>query len=145
MMTMVNSGLKGLKSTQVKNQEKHCNIWWGRARITYRRCILSGRSTGSLLVFRLITCCIAHHNQITCNDPDKLWSCVQVTRRAGGGGVISKWAQDMCITFVQRRPDVEDVGPTLYKCYTHVLCLLREIRAHHAPGEKYSPAEKYDK
>ena len=30
----------------------------------------------------------------------------------------------ICITFVQRRPNVFDVGPTLYKCYTNVLCLL---------------------
>ena len=26
--------------------------------------------------------------------------------------------------FVQRRPNVEDVAPALYKCYTNVLCLL---------------------
>ena len=32
--------------------------------------------------------------------------------------------QNICITFVQRRPNVEDVGPTLYKCYANVLCLL---------------------
>ena len=25
---------------------------------------------------------------------------------------------------MQRRPNVFDVGPTLYKCYTNVLCLL---------------------
>ena len=25
---------------------------------------------------------------------------------------------------VQRRPNVFDVGPTLYKCYTNILCLL---------------------
>ena len=30
----------------------------------------------------------------------------------------------ICITFIQRRPNVFDVGPTLYKCYTNVLCLL---------------------
>ena len=30
-----------------------------------------------------------------------------------------------CITFVQRRPNVFDVGPALYKCYTNVLRLLR--------------------
>ena len=29
-----------------------------------------------------------------------------------------------CITFIQRRPNVEDVVPTLYKCYTNVLCLM---------------------
>ena len=33
-------------------------------------------------------------------------------------------SQNVCITFVQRRPNVFDVGPTLYKCYTNVLCLL---------------------
>ena len=32
--------------------------------------------------------------------------------------------QNICITFVQRRPNVYDVGPTLYKSYTNVLCLL---------------------
>ena len=39
-----------------------------------------------------------------------------------------KWTtqqtQNICITFIQRRPNVFDVGPTLYKCYTNVLCLL---------------------
>ena len=30
----------------------------------------------------------------------------------------------MCITFVQCWTNVEDVGPTLYKCYTNVLRLL---------------------
>ena len=32
--------------------------------------------------------------------------------------------QHFCITFVQRRPNVFDVVPALYKCYTNVLCLL---------------------
>ena len=32
--------------------------------------------------------------------------------------------QKHCITFVQRWPNVFDVGPALYKCYTNVLCLL---------------------
>ena len=32
--------------------------------------------------------------------------------------------QNICIPFIQRRPNVVDVGPTLYKCYTNVLCLL---------------------
>ena len=36
----------------------------------------------------------------------------------------SQQTQNICITFVQRRPNVFDVGPTLYKCYTNVLCLL---------------------
>ena len=32
--------------------------------------------------------------------------------------------QNICITFVQRPPNVFDVGPALYKCYTNVLCPL---------------------
>ena len=36
----------------------------------------------------------------------------------------SQQTQNFCITFVQRRPNVFDVGPTLYKCYTNILCLL---------------------
>ena len=32
--------------------------------------------------------------------------------------------QNISITFVQRQTNVFDVGPTLYKCYTNVLCLL---------------------
>ena len=36
--------------------------------------------------------------------------------------------QNICITFVQRRPNVFDVGPALYKCYTHVLCLLGNLQ-----------------
>ena len=33
--------------------------------------------------------------------------------------------QSICITFIQRRPNVEGVGPILHKYYTNVLCLLR--------------------
>ena len=32
--------------------------------------------------------------------------------------------QNICITFIQCWTNDEDVGPTLYKCYTDVLCLL---------------------
>ena len=32
--------------------------------------------------------------------------------------------QNICITFIQRRPNVFDVWPALYKCYANVLCLL---------------------
>ena len=32
--------------------------------------------------------------------------------------------QNISITFVQCWTNVEDVGPTLYKCYANVLCLL---------------------
>ena len=38
--------------------------------------------------------------------------------------VATQQAQNICITFVERRPNVFDVGSTLYKCYTNVLCLL---------------------
>ena len=38
--------------------------------------------------------------------------------------IATQQTQNIGITFVQRRPNVFDVGPTLYKCYTNVLCLL---------------------
>ena len=27
--------------------------------------------------------------------------------------------QNICMTFIQRRPNIFDIGPTLYKCYTN--------------------------
>ena len=38
--------------------------------------------------------------------------------------IPAQQTQNICITFIQRRPNVFDVGPTLYKCYANVLCLL---------------------
>ena len=40
-----------------------------------------------------------------------------------------RYPANICITllqrrYVQRRPNLFDVGPPLYKCYTNVLCLL---------------------
>ena len=40
---------------------------------------------------------------------------------------------NICITFVQRRPSVFDAGPTLYKCYTNVMCLLGCSLTHNTP------------
>ena len=36
----------------------------------------------------------------------------------------SQYTQNICITFIQRRPEVFDVGPTLYTFYTNGLCKL---------------------
>ena len=41
-----------------------------------------------------------------------------------GKRLQSQQKQNICITFIQCRTNVEDVGPTLYKCYANVLCLL---------------------
>ena len=39
--------------------------------------------------------------------------------------------QNICITVIQHRPNVFDVGPTFYKCYANILCLLvSELRRH---------------
>ena len=38
--------------------------------------------------------------------------------------------QNICIAFEQRRPNVFDVGPTLYKCYTNDLCSLERYTVH---------------
>ena len=37
--------------------------------------------------------------------------------------------QNIRITFIQRRPNVFDVGPTLHKCYANILCLLGNLSA----------------
>ena len=50
-----------------------------------------------------------------------LYTCV---KRCGMGLPGSRQTQNICITFMQCWTNVEDVGPTLYKCYTNVLCLL---------------------
>ena len=46
---------------------------------------------------------------------------------SNGQSIIRRRAQqtqNICITFIQCWSNVEDVGPTLYKCYTNVFCLL---------------------
>ena len=46
------------------------------------------------------------------------------------GGPISGYplyTQSICITIIQCWTDVEDVGPTLYKCYTNILSLLGSL------------------
>ena len=43
--------------------------------------------------------------------------------------------QNISITFIQRRPTVFDVGPTLLKCYTNVLCLLLGLLTATDPDE----------
>ena len=46
----------------------------------------------------------------------------------GKRGTVTQLTQNICITFIQHRPNVFDFGPTLYKCYTNVLCLLSTCR-----------------
>ena len=48
------------------------------------------------------------------------------SRRFGADNTMTgtQKTQNICIIFVQRRPNVFDVGSTLYKCYTNALCLL---------------------
>ena len=63
---------------------------------------------------------------ITDPENDWLWYCAgdvchgALCSRLGA----TQQTQNIWITFVQRRPSVLDAGPTLYKCYTNVLCLL---------------------
>ena len=51
------------------------------------------------------------------------WELTENTCCSRGCSRIWK-TQNIRITFIQRRPNVFDVGPTLYKCYANVLCLL---------------------
>ena len=53
---------------------------------------------------------------------------------------ISMRTQNICITFVQSRPNVFDVGPTLYKCYTNVLFSLECSLFHRIRSCEFSVA-----
>ena len=44
--------------------------------------------------------------------------------------VLSWQTQNICITFIQCWANVDDDGPTLYICYTNVLCLLDICRQY---------------
>ena len=45
-------------------------------------------------------------------------------RRMSTIATATQETNNLFIPFVQCRPNVFDVAPTLYKCYKHVLCLL---------------------
>ena len=40
--------------------------------------------------------------------------------------LYTNYLYDICMTFVQRRPNDFDVDPTFYKCYSICLCLQGE-------------------
>ena len=58
--------------------------------------------------------------------------CIRLCLGGGPRVVVTQQTQNICIKFVQCWTNVEDVGPTLYKCYTNVLCLLGSTAAFHA-------------
>ena len=47
-------------------------------------------------------------------------------------------AQNICITFVQRRPNVFDTGPTLFKCYTNVCFFVCWGYVYHGVWDMFS-------
>ena len=49
---------------------------------------------------------------------------------------LAQQKQNICITFVQRRHNVFDVGPTLHKCYTNVLCCWARLHDAFVLGMK---------
>ena len=54
----------------------------------------------------------------------KFWKMIQVLKQVTAHPKPSKHNTYVFITFIQCQPNVFDVGPLLYKCYTNVLCLL---------------------
>ena len=61
-----------------------------------------------------------HWNPLTVsnNRPQVCW---QAGTWCAGRWNVTQRTQNISITFVQRRPNVFDVGPTLYKCNTNVV------------------------
>ena len=59
--------------------------------------------------------------------------------------------ENISVTFMQRRPNVFDAGPTLYKRYTNVFCLLEGYRpsqvvfasVNFIAGQAWKPARLY--
>ena len=49
---------------------------------------------------------------------------ITTTPTRANNGATSQQTRNICTSFVQRWPNVFDVGPTLCKCHTNVLCLL---------------------
>ena len=47
------------------------------------------------------------------------WKAAVLTTTLGPPPAQPRKHKNICITFIQRRPNVFDVGPTLYKCYTN--------------------------
>ena len=52
--------------------------------------------------------------------------------------ILTQQTQNICIKFEQRRFNVFHVGPTLYKCYTNVSCLVGNL-THHISHEVVPP------
>ena len=83
--------------------------------------------------------------RLWCGVYDGVWCTETVTGPPGRQGVsreetdfhvifakvanrpIPQQAQHICITFVQCLTNIKNVGPTFYKCYTTVLCLLGNL------------------
>ena len=53
-----------------------------------------------------------------------IWRWRIVQNKTNFSLITPQWTQNICITFMQCWANVEDVEPTLYKCYANVLCLL---------------------
>ena len=54
---------------------------------------------------------------------------------------IMQQRQNICITFIQRGRNVFDIGLTLCKCYTNVLCLLGRVYRNVTPECWYSAGD----
>ena len=145
-------GLKGwtLNSVITGSRLNIQLIWWSSSMSADANCTRQRPLSGVLYV-RLLPADIRRHGSTTPDKRDRRnntprmnisWrcnsACVISDRRMDMSDwwrhgapvtsesriVTSQHTQNMCITIVQCWTNVEDVGPTLYKCYTHVLCLL---------------------
>ena len=57
-------------------------------------------------------------------NPSSSTKLVDLSSMAKNVNRLTQQTQNICITFIQCWTNVEDVGPTLHKCYTYALCLL---------------------
>ena len=79
----------------------------------------------------LRVCNVTIHFEAVTLKPNRWQLRARNIRTTNWTEMVAQNAQKFCITFIQRRPNVFDVGPTLYKCYTNVF-----VFAGMSPGKK---------
>ena len=76
------------------------------------------------LKIKIFRCLVQNQTDMKTFHPLEVISCGSETDHEVGQKAIIFLRLDLALNklFIQRRPNVFDVGPTLYKCSTNVLC-----------------------
>ena len=70
------------------------------------------------------------NSRLRCCQLVSTWQIYRI-KRGHNWEAVTRQQQNICITFIQRPPNVSDVGRTLYKYCTNALCLLGNWYTRH--------------